>query len=130
MKFTSIVFSCVLCLIFMGCPIDPPVDPITTTTSAYLPDMRCDPIVTTGRCTDGSWPEACVCWDLTCCGYKVKGRMFYCANCDPLICDSAGIAAVSYCYGSSGLILEDGVIDVEEVNETVDTFLEALEVLK
>lgn len=130
MKRSSIVLVFVICLVVIGCPIDPPVDPITTTTSVYIPDMDCDPITTTGRCTDGSWPEACVCYDLSCCGYKVKGRMFYCDRCQPLICDAAASAAITHCYGYSTFISEDGVIDIEEVQETVDTFLEALEVLK
>ena len=117
----------------IGCPGIGPVDPPTTTTSVSQPNMYCEDIYDTGRCTDGSWPQACVAYDRSECGFKVKGKMFYCYNCDPLVCDAATAAAISYCYSGYGSPLgEDAVeeIDADVVETTRDIFLEALEDVK
>jgi hypothetical protein len=130
MKRSSIVLAVVLCLVVMGCPIDPPVDPITTTTTVYQPDRYCERYYDR-VCSDGSYIDVCVCYDLSCCGYRVKGRWFECAGCNPINCDGAAYNAVNTCmYGAtfSKHILDE--VDVEEIVEFKEGLIEALEALK
>ena len=131
------------CVVFMGCP---GVDPInTTTTTAFLPDMTCKTIYDRPPCIDGRFLEVCVCYDrfqqrpdLSCCGFKARGEMFYCVLCDPSNplypnCDSALFDAVFHCYNDGtlcgdGIINDkDGIIDPELVKEITDEILEDLE---
>jgi len=125
-----------------GCEFDPD-DPTTTTTTALptttsimitttttVDDMYCENMYSTGQCTDGSWPQACVSYDETRCGYKVKGVMFYCARCTPYVdCEDAARAGVTFCYYSSYGEWEagDSLIDTDEL---IGLFLNELERLQ
>jgi hypothetical protein len=114
-----VVMAIAICGMLVGCPTVSPPPPS---------NMYCENIYDTGVCTDGNWPQACVSYDGRSCGFKVKGRMFYCTNCDPLICDSAGYAAIGYCYSYGVSNVED--IDVNEFEEERNILLDALEELK
>lgn len=97
------------------------------------PGMYCEDIYSTGRCIDGSWPQACVSYDASRCGFHIRGVMFYCYNCQPLICDDAAQAAVMYCYYGSAAV--DGVPptdqdDQVDLAEMEQLFLNELQDLK
>jgi len=93
-------------------------------------DMYCQDMVTTGRCTDGSWPAACVSYDTERCGYKVRGVYFYCYQCVPLICNEAARDAVNYCYrGYKGAAGQDGEHEID-AEEMVELFLNELTDMK
>jgi len=93
-------------------------------------DMYCQDMVTTGRCIDGSWPQACVSYDMERCGYKVRGRMFYCYSCVPVECSQAARDGVNYCYrdylSGEGSDISD-LDDLESIEEMVELFLNELE---
>jgi len=92
--------------------------------------MYCEPVYSVPRCSDGSYIEACVAYDISRCGYKVKGRMFYCTRCEPLICDAAAEAAVNYCYYSYYGTIEGDDQPLIDTDELVELLLNELEDLK
>ena len=123
MKRLLIVLTISFLMITAGCIIDPtPPGPL----------MICKTYYDTGPCTNGSYIQVCIAEDLSSCGYKVNGRMYYCAGCDPINCDSAAYSAVVSCYGyrtnnlTSGKVLEEQ--DVIEV--AVEDLLYMMEEMK
>ncbi|MBA7652747.1 hypothetical protein ES703_60586 [subsurface metagenome] len=88
------------------------------------PGMYCEDIMTTGRCIDGSWPQACVSYDSSRCGFHVRGKMFYCYSCQPLICDDAARAAVMHCYYPS--YAADGVEPLDQDDQVYLAEMERL----
>jgi len=96
--------------------------------------MYCEPIDDVGQCDNTSLPQACVSMDGSRCGYRVKGKYFYCVSCDPFICDDATEAAMRFCYGYStadiSMTDQDQVVDESIIAMKVEAFKDALELLK
>ena len=111
----KLLLALIVCTLAMfGCP---PIDS----------GMYCERMFDQEICIDGTYPQACVSYDTTMCGYKVRGQYFYCDRCelDNMDCDDAARDAVNFCYGSrrmeeldSGEV-EDFVYRLEELKEMI-----------
>jgi hypothetical protein len=63
------------------------------------------------------------------------GQYFYCAYCEPVVCDEAAMMAVSFCYGyyyySTGNVeITEQVVDESSIPMKVVEFMDSLELLK
>lgn len=94
----------ILCLaVVLACPGIGPNPPTTTTTiSDPTRGMICQDYYDNGRCDNGEYMHMCLNESLTRCGYVVNNRMYECADCDPVDCDSAAQRAVRACWSSLG----------------------------
>ena len=127
----------VICSVLFGCPgIDPINPPITTTTSHPTTTssvaMECE-IYDGTDCSDGSYIEICLAYDLSQCGYRVKGQWFSCARCTPYVdCDDAARGALYVCWSDEFRIMEvdEAEFLVGKIDEVVNNLVEQLEEMK
>ena len=112
-----------LCLVITGCP--PP-----GSGKPNVP-MLCEE-ATGIICTDGSSPEACVAFDLSVCGFEVKGRWYQCDFCDleGMGCDSAIEDSLNACQsGDGGLLMEEENPEFDYMVDEMQAHMAELKVL-